>query len=255
MSIKIKEKIKKEEKNEALNLVNIIEKYYLPKDSANSQISKGNTLDTNLSDYLTLLSTSKENEKIKIESIKSSITTPESKNINFSKIFRNYIVPYFTLKDLISLKRCNKMFNSLIDKKSIDLCVLSNTTKKLKSSELRAEIWYHYLNIKEFNKELFEKENKKFINDNDNVKNNNDNENKINNKNEQNEENQEKIFYNKSLEIIKHIKNNEKEKLPKIYNEEKIKSIENSMDFIIRDIDRTFHSPFFTEENGREGMQ
>ena len=263
MSINIKEKIINKEKNEASNLVNIIEKYYLPKDMASTQISKGNTLDTNLSDYLTLLSTAKENEKkLKNESLKSSIISSETKNINFFKIFRNYIVPYFTLKDLISLKRCNKMFNSLIDKKSIDLCVLANTTKKLKSVELRGEIWYHYLNIKEFNKELFLKENKKFTKDNnDNINNDdNNNGNKIisnseNEENEENQQNQEKIFYNKSVELIKYIKNNEKEKLPKIYNDEKIKSIENSIDFITRDIDRTFHSSYFTEENGREGMQ
>ena len=43
--------------------------------------------------------------------------------------------------------------------------------------------------------------------------------------------------------------------MPKIYNEEKIKSITNSIDFINRDIDRTFHTKFFLEENGREGMR
>ena len=88
----------------------------------------------------------------------------KKKKNNFSKIFRNYIAPYFTLNDLICLKRCNKMFNFLIDKKAINLCVISNTITKIKSIDLRGAIWYHYLNISDFNKELFEKENKKFIN-------------------------------------------------------------------------------------------
>ena len=91
-----------------------------------------------------------------------SITTDNpSENMSktnniFSKIFRNYIVPYFTLKDLISLKHSNKMFNFLIDKKVINLCTISNTIKKIKTPELRTKIWYHYLNINEFNKELFD---------------------------------------------------------------------------------------------------
>ena len=240
MSIKNKEKNINQKKIEDLNLVNIIEKYYIPQDMSNTQISKGNTIDTNLSDYLSLLSTSKEKQiKLKIESQNSNIIS-SNKKINFSKIFRNYIVPYFTLKDLISLKKCNKMFNSLIDKKSINLCVLSNTSKKLKSDKLRADIWYHYLDIKNFNKELFEKENKKFNNNNNKI---NDN------------EKEEEEFYNKSVQIINLIKNNEKEKLKEIYTEEKIKSIEISIDFINRDIDRTFHSTYFTEESGREGMR
>ena len=239
MSIKNKEKIINQEKNEALNLVNIIEKYYIPKDMSNAQINKGNSIDTNLSDYLSLLTTSKENQiTLKIDSQNSNVISCHSKN-NFSKIFRNYIVPYFTLNDLISLKKCNKMFNSLIDRKSINLCVLSNTTKKLQSMEIRGNIWYHYLDINKFNIELFEKENKKFnreINDNKN-------------------DNEEELFYNESIEIINQIKNNEKEKLPEIYGEDKIKSIVNSIDFINRDIDRTFHNAYFTEESGREGMR
>ena len=239
MSIKNKEKIINQEKNEALNLVNIIEKYYIPKDMSNTQINKGNSIDTNLSDYLSLLTTSKENQiTLKVDSQNSNVISSHSKN-NFSKIFRNYIAPYFTLNDLISLKKCNKMFNSLIDRKSINLCVLSNTTKKLESTEIRGNIWYHYLDINKFNIELFKKENKKF--------------NKENNDNK--EDNEEELFYNKSLEIINQIKNNEREKLPEIYGEDKIKSIVNSIDFINRDIDRTFHNAYFTEESGREGMR
>ena len=246
MSIKLDEKNIDKDKNETTNLVNIIEKYYLPKDITINQTSKSNSLDTNLSDYLSLLSTydiNHSNKKRKL-SDPNNISSDNTKNSNFPKIFRNFIVPYFTLPDLISLKRSNKMFNYLIDKKSINICVLSNVTKKLKSNELRASIWYHFLKIKEFNKELFEKENKKFIND-DNSENN------TNNDDDKNEE----IFYNKSLDIINKIKNNEKDKLLAIYDKEKIISIENSIDFINRDIDRTFHYEYFEKDNGKNEMR
>ena len=246
MSIKLDEKNIDKDKNETTNLVNIIEKYYLPKDITINQTSKSNSLDTNLSDYLSLLSTydiNHSNKKRKL-SDPNNISSDNTKNSNFPKIFRNFIVPYFTLPDLISLKRSNKMFNFLIDKKSINICVLSNMTKKLKSNELRASIWYHFLKIKEFNKELFEKENKKFIND-DNSENN------TNNDDDKNEE----IFYNKSLDIINKIKNNEKDKLLAIYDKEKIISIENSIDFINRDIDRTFHYEYFEKDNGKNEMR
>ena len=246
MSIKLDEKNIDKDKNETTNLVNIIEKYYLPKDITINQTSKSNSLDTNLSDYLSLLSTydiNHSNKKRKL-SDPNNISSDNTKNSNFPKIFRNFIVPYFTLPDLISLKRSNKMFNYLIDKKSINICVLSNVTKKLKSNELRASIWYHFLKVKEFNKELFEKENKKFIND-DNSENN------TNNDDDKNEE----IFYNKSLDIINKIKNNEKDKLLAIYDKEKIISIENSIDFINRDIDRTFHYEYFEKDNGKNEMR
>ena len=243
MSIKDNNKNINTEKNGSSNLINIIEKYFLPNDTTNTQAIKANNMDTNLSDYLSLVSTTKENKiTIKSESQNSTIITPDEKKPNFSKIFRNYIFPYFTLKDLIYLKKSNKMFNFLVDKKSINLCVLSNTTKKLKSIKLREEIWYHYLNIKQFNKELFEKESKKFNKD-------------INDESDNDYENKEKIFYNRSVEIINKIKNNEKEKLPEIYNEKKIQSIEKSLDIISRDIDRTFKHSFFTKENRKEGLR
>jgi hypothetical protein len=136
------------------------------------------------------------------------------------------------------------MFNFLIDKKSINLCVLSNLTKKIQSSKLRASIWYHFLNIKEFNKELFEKENSKFNEDN-----------KSNENKDKDKDNEEEIFYNKSVDIINKIKNNKKDELLKIYSKEKIASIEKSIDFISRDVDRTFHTEFFEEENGKEQMR
>jgi hypothetical protein len=131
------------------------------------------------------------------------------------------------------------MFNFLIDKKAINLCTISNSIKKIKSPELRAKIWYHYLNINEFNKELFEKEKKKLKNISEEIT----------------QEKIEEIFYNKSLEIINLLKNNKNEELLEIYSEQKISSMKTSLEFIIRDIDRTFHTNFFENENGKIGMQ
>ena len=253
MSIKINRESTNQEKIQTLNLVSIIEKYYLPKDipSPESKNSKTQNLDTNLSDYLSLLSTHHQeninsNKIIQKNEIKKDIiiTPKENNQLNktnnsFSKIFRNYISPYFTLRDLISLKHTNKMFNILIDKKAINICTISNTIKKINSPELRAKIWYHYLNIKEFNKELFQKEERKLNND----------------KNEINSDKMEEIFYNKCLEIINTLKNDDKEKLLKIFSEEKISSMKVSLDFIVRDIDRTFHTIFFEDQNGKEGTK
>ena len=253
MSIKINRESTNQEKIQTLNLVSIIEKYYLPKDipSPESKNSKTQNLDTNLSDYLSLLSTHHQeninsNKIIQKNEIKKDIiiTPKENNQLNktnnsFSKIFRNYISPYFTLRDLISLKHTNKMFNILIDKKAINICTISNTIKKINSPELRAKIWYHYLNIKEFNKELFQKEERKLNN----------------NKNEINSDKIEEIFYNKCLEIINTLKNDDKEKLLKIFSEEKISSMKVSLDFIVRDIDRTFHTIFFEDQNGKEGTK
>ena len=167
MSIKIKKEITNKEKQQSSNLISIIEKYYLPKDISISDSKKQNSknIDTDLSDYLSILSISQNNlnyEKIKKNTNEKNINVGATPNPNlqnkldntnniFMKIFRNYIVPYFTLKDLISLKHTNKMFNILIDKKAINLCTISNTINPIKSHELRAKIWYHYLNIKEIN--------------------------------------------------------------------------------------------------------
>ena len=180
---------------------------------------------------------------------KNIIITPEGpeNNINktnndFNKIFRNYIAPYFTLKDLIALKHSNKMFNFLIDKKVINSCIISNTIRPIKTRELRAKIWYHILNINESTKELFDKEKNKL----DELK---------LDLNNLNQEKKEELFYTKSLEIVNLLKNNENEKLLKIYSEQKINSMKVSLDFIVRDIDRTFHTNFFESENGKEGMR
>ena len=256
MSIKIKKEITNKEKQQSSNLISIIEKYYLPKDISIPESKKKNSknIDTDLSDYLSILSISQNNlnfNKIQKKNSKEKITNtgetpnpnketqPNNTNNIFMKIFRNYIVPYFTLKDLISLKCTNKMFNILIDKKALNLCTISNAINPIKSHELRAKIWYHYLNIKEINEELFKQEQKKLKKE----------------ILELNTEKIEEIFYAKCLEIIEDLKNNKIEKLLELYSEQKISSMKISLDFIIRDIDRTFHTKFFEEEKGKEGTQ
>ena len=256
MSIKIKKEITNQEKKQSSNLISIIEKYYLPKDISIPESKKKNSknIDTDLSDYLSILSISQNNlnfNKIQKKNSKEKITNtgetpnpnketqPNNTNNIFMKIFRNYIVPYFTLKDLISLKRSNKMFNILIDKKAINICTISNAINPIKSHELRAKIWYHYLNIKEINEELFKQEQKKLKKE----------------ILELNTEKIEEIFYAKCLEIIEDLKNNKIEKLLELYSEQKISSMKISLDFIIRDIDRTFHTKFFEEEKGKEGTK
>ena len=63
MSIKINNEAILKEKITSINLVSIIEKYYLPKDSSfpETKQSKTQNLDMNLSNYLSLLSSSHNN--------------------------------------------------------------------------------------------------------------------------------------------------------------------------------------------------
>ena len=86
MSLKKNKEISIKEKSPSLNLVSIIEKYYLPKDISlsTSKTSKTQNLDTNLSDYLSLLSTSQKNNNINIKennNIKIINTKNEKKKI------------------------------------------------------------------------------------------------------------------------------------------------------------------------------
>ena len=137
---------------------------------------------------------------------------------------------------IINLKKCSKLLNIIVSKKAINLCILSISTKNFPSINNRISIWEHYMNYKEFISSLFSK----YL---------------INEKKDDN--NKEEIYYKYLSEIIKKIKNNEDlgEKEKEIYNEEKIKSIKGSIDFIKRDIDRTFYTDFFTKEGGKEMLK
>ena len=159
----------------------------------------------------------------------------ESSN-NFSKCFYNSVVPYLSIADLINLKKCSKLLNLIINQKAINLCILSNSTKNFPSNEYRMSVWGHYMGLNDFTKSIifqyFKKVDIKDI------------------------EESEKEYYKFISDILEKIKNNEEltEDEKKIYNEEKIKRIRTSVDFIKRDINRTFYLDFFTKKGGIEQL-
>ena len=212
------------------NKINIFQKYYLP------QAKPIKLKNNDFSDYSSFLSTTL--KKQPKEEISISIS------IKFQKIFYNSIIPYLSPKDLISLKLCNKITNSFFSKKAIDICILSNSTKNFKSTKERLSIWNHYLNIKNYKSKLFEEDNIKFncglngkeIENNDNDK--------------------DKLYFNISIklsEIIKDEKSNFD--LTKIFDEERIKSIRKSIEFIKRDVDRTYYLDYFTKGEGKKELK
>ena len=204
------------------NVENLFEKYYLQQ--------------TNKS----ILSSSINNSQT---STKSSLTSSQISNItdinlessnNFTKCFNNSVVPYLSINDLLNLKKCSKLLNLIINQKAINICILSNSIKEFPSNEYRISVWGHYMGLSDFTKSLLSQYFKK--------------ENEIENFDEA-----EKNYYKYISQIIEKIKKNEEltDEEKKIYNEEKIKSIKNSLDFIKRDINRTFYNDFFTKEGGK----
>ena len=103
------------EENINNNENNIFQKYYLPK----TQEEENKKID--YLDYTSFLS--------------SSVKKPQKQNDNliisniFSKLFYNSIIPYLSPRDLIHFKLCNKITNSFISKKAINICIISNSTK------------------------------------------------------------------------------------------------------------------------------
>ena len=212
------------------NKINIFQKYYLP------QAKPIKLKNNDFSDYSSFLSTTL--KKQPKEEISISIS------LKFQKIFYNSIIPYLSPKDLISLKLCNKITNSFFSKKAIDICILSNSTKNFKSTKERLSIWNHYLNIKNYKSKLFEEDNIKF--------NCGLNEKEI----ENNDNDKDKLYFNISVklsEIIKDEKSNFD--LTKIFNEERIKSIRKSIEFIKRDVDRTYYLNYFTKGEGKKELK
>ena len=118
------------------NEKNIFEKYYLPK----SQEEKNKKID-NL-DYISFLSSTN----------KKPVTEKEDVEISnvFTKIFYNSIIPYLLPKDLISFKLCNKITNSFISNKAINICIMSKSTKNFISPNEREKIWNHYLKMEKY---------------------------------------------------------------------------------------------------------
>jgi hypothetical protein len=207
---------------------NIFEKYYLQQQQ---NIKENQQLSMNISQ-----ATTKSNLTSSQIITNTNDINIESTN-NFTKCFHNAVVPYLSIKDLINLKKCSKLLNIIISQKAIDICILSNSINKFSSNEYRLSVWSYYVGLNEFTKSLI---------------------NQYFNKNEENNEKinlneKEKEYYKYISDIIDKINKNEElsEQDKILYNEDKIKNIKNSIDFIKRDIDRTFYNDFFTKEDGK----
>ena len=209
---------------------NIFEKYYLQQQQQNNKqnlstsMNVSQTTTTSLSSSQIINNTNEININI------------ESSN-NFTKCFHNEVVPFLSIKDLINLKKCSKLLNIIINQKAIDICILSNSTHKFSSNENRLSIWSYYMGLNDFSKTLISQ-----------YFNKNGEKNEIINVNEK-----EKEYYKYISDIIDKINKNEElsEQDKILYNEERIKNIKNSIDFIKRDIDRTYYIDFFTKEDGK----
>ena len=207
------------------NDINIFQKYYLPK----NQEEDNKKID--YLDYSSFLSTANKKQERPKRNIKTT-------NI-FTKMFYNYIIPYLSPKDLIAFKLCNKITNNFISKKAISICIISKSTKNFFSFKERQIIWSYYLKLDKYKFQLFQEDKNKFIFDVLDEQNNNSKDKEI-------------LYYNIAVKLIEMIKADEKnEKLKKIYNEKEVKSIKDSIEYIRRDVNRTFHIDYFTKGEGR----
>ena len=207
------------------NDINIFQKYYLPK----NQEEDNKKID--YLDYSSFLSTANKKQERPKRNIKTT-------NI-FTKMFYNYIIPYLSPKDLIAFKLCNKITNNFISKKAISICIISKSTKNFFSFKERQIIWSYYLKLDKYKFQLFQEDKNKFIFDILDEQNNNSKDKEI-------------LYYNIAVKLIEMIKVDEKnEKLKKIYNEKEVKSIKDSIEYIRRDVNRTFHIDYFTKGEGR----
>ena len=207
------------------NDINIFQKYYLPK----NQEEDNKKID--YLDYSSFLSTANKKQERPKRNIKKT-------NI-FTKMFYNYIIPYLSPKDLIAFKLCNKITNNFISKKAISICIISKSTKNFFSFKERQIIWSYYLKLDKYKFQLFQEDKNKFIFDILDEQNNNSKDKEI-------------LYYNIAVKLIEMIKVDEKnEKLKKIYNEKEVKSIKDSIEYIRRDVNRTFHTDYFTKGEGR----
>ena len=211
------------EENENNKIIeNLFEKFYLQQ-TDESKNQKSNSL-SKISQNLTLSQTSA-NTDINVES-----------SNYFAKCFANSVIPYLSILDVINLKKCSKLLNIIINQKAIKICILSNSINNFPSKENRISIWEYYMHYSNFTSELFDK----YLPEK-----------------EENQKNNEEKYYKYLSNIIEKIKNNEElaEKEKEIYDEEKIKKIKTSIDFIKRDIDRTFYTDYFTKEGGKEKLK
>ena len=159
----------------------------------------------------------------------------ESSNF-FIKCFHKSVIPFLSITDLLELKKCSKLLNLIIDEKAIKICTIANSINNFPSDELRMSIWSHYMDLDEF---IIEHLNKYYK-----VENNIDFDKNI------------KDYYNYLGQVIEKIKNNKEltEEEQKIYTKDKIILIKDSLDFINRDIDRTYYSDFFLKQGGKSQL-
>jgi hypothetical protein len=207
--------------NNTTSSINIFEKFYLQQTNKIRKISSSTySINTTISKLSSSFQTNATDINI------------ESSNI-FIKCFHKSVVPFLSIKDLLELKKCSKLLNLIIDEKAFKICIISNSVNNYSSNELRISIWSHYMNLDKF---ISSHLNKYFqLNENKNFS-------------EKMEE-----YYLYISKIIEKIKNNEKlaETEEKIYTSDKIKLIKDSLEFIKRDIDRTFYTDFFIKEGGK----
>ena len=173
----------------------------------------------------------------KLSSFQTNITDINLEFSNyFIKCFHKSVIPFLSIKDLLELKKCSKLLNLIIDEKAFKICIISNSINNYPSKELRMSIWSHYMDLDEFNSAHLAKYYKK----------------------EKNNEIDIDIeeYYHYLGQIIEKIKNNEQltDDEQKIYTPDKIKSIKYSLEFIKRDIDRTYYSDFFLKEGGKSQL-
>ena len=212
-----------EDNNQTVQVQNLFEKFYFQKIDESKKLL--NNSKTKIPQALTSSQISSNTNDINVES-----------SNYFAKCFINSVIPYLSIKDVINLKKCSKLLNIIINPKSLKICILSNSTNNFTSKENRISIWQHYMSFKNFTSEIFDK----YLPEK-----------------EESQKNNEEKYYKYLSQIINKIKNNEEliENEKGIYNEEKIKKIKNSIDFIKRDIDRTYYTDFFIKEGGKEMLK
>ena len=205
--------------------INVFEKFCLQQtNKSKNKISSSNpSLNSNIS---------------KLSSLQTNLTdiNIELSN-NFIKCFNKSVIPFLSIRDLIELKKCSKLLNIIIDYKSFRICIMSNSINNFPSNELRLSIWSYYMNLDEFIIEHLKQYYKIGKNDKENEK-------------------YIEGYYIYLSKIIEKIKENNQldEKDKKIYTPEKIKSIKDSLDFIKRDIDRTYYNDYFIKEGGKSKL-
>ena len=214
--------------------INIFEKFYLQQSGKllrASYTSANRSLNTSLSSNLSS----------SFQSLNSDINIETS--YIFKKCFLNSVIPYLSITDLIQLKKCSKLLSSIIDQKAINICIISNSIKNFPTKEYRMSIWSHYIDLDQFISVLL----LKYFNKNDNEK---------EDEGKDCREKKEEEYYKYISDIIEKIKNNQElnEDEKQIYSKEKIKNIQDSLDYIKRDIERTFYTDFFIKEGGKKQL-